>query len=98
VDGAVLGPEAFALRYWTDDAADERLLLVNLGTDLTALSIPEPLTAPPVGFSEWTLRWSSEHPEYGGIGTPDVVNETGWRIPGHSAVVLRPGARRGTIR
>jgi maltooligosyltrehalose trehalohydrolase len=98
VDGAVLGPEAFALRFWTDDPADERVLLVNLGTDITAGSIAEPLVAPPVGYSEWSVRWSSEHPDYGGVGTPDVVNDTGWRIPGHSAVVLRPGAHRATSR
>jgi maltooligosyltrehalose trehalohydrolase len=98
VDGCVLGPEAFALRYWTDEPADERLLLVNLGTDITAGSIPDPLVAPPAGYSEWSVRWSSEHPDYGGVGTPDVVNETGWRVPGHSAVVLRPGARRATMR
>ena len=98
VDGAVLGPEALALRYWTDEPADERLLLLNLGTDITAGSIPEPLVAPPAGYSEWAVRWSSEHPDYGGVGTPDVINDTGWRIPGHSAVVLRPGAHRSTIR
>ena len=91
MDGAVLGPESFVLRYWRDDPTDERLLLVNLGTDLTLLSVPEPLLAPPAGFSSWTLRWSSEHPDYGGLGVPDVVNERGWRIPGHSAIVLRPG-------
>jgi maltooligosyltrehalose trehalohydrolase len=92
VDGAVLGPEAFVLRYWTEAAADERLLIVNFATDLTAFSIPEPLLAPPAGYRRWTLRWSSEHADYGGIGTPDVVNDTGWRVPGHCAVVLQPGA------
>ena len=32
VDGAVLDREAFALRFFTDGHADDRLLLVNLGT------------------------------------------------------------------
>jgi maltooligosyltrehalose trehalohydrolase len=95
VDGAVLGPEAFALRYWTDAGADERLLLVNLGTDVAANSIPEPLVAPPAGFHGWAVRWSSEHPDYGGVGTPDVVSSKGWRIPGHSAIVLQPGGPAG---
>jgi maltooligosyltrehalose trehalohydrolase len=90
MDGAVLGPESFALRYWTPEPDDERLLVVNFGTDITAPSFPEPLLAPPPGYSGWETRWSSEHPDYGGLGTPDVVNETGWRIPGHSAIVLRP--------
>jgi maltooligosyltrehalose trehalohydrolase len=40
------------------------------------------------------LRWSSEHPDYGGIGVPEVVNDGGWRIPGHAAVVLRAGEPR----
>jgi maltooligosyltrehalose trehalohydrolase len=90
LDGAILGPEALALRYWTDEGADERLLVVNLGVDITANSIPEPLVAPPAGYGGWAVRWSSEHPDYGGVGTPDVVSEKGWRIPGHSAIVLRP--------
>src|SRR5688572_13625787 len=90
IDGAVLGPQAFALRYWTDAEDDERLLLVNFGTDITAGSFAEPLIAPPPGYTGWALRWSSDHPDYGGIGTPDVISERGCRIPGHSAVVLRP--------
>jgi maltooligosyltrehalose trehalohydrolase len=94
VDGAVLGPAAFVLRYFSRREADERLLVVNLGTDLTATSIPEPLVAPPPGFDSWSIRWSSEHPDYGGLGTPEVVNDTGWRIPGHCAVVLQPAAER----
>ena len=90
VDGAILGAQALVLRYFARAAADERLLIVNFGTDLTATSIPEPLVAPPPGFDGWSTRWSSEHPDYGGLGTPEVVNDSGWRIPGHSAVVLRP--------
>jgi maltooligosyltrehalose trehalohydrolase len=90
VDGAVLGPESFVLRYLTPTWEDERLLVINFGVDLTLPSLPEPLVAPPPGFTGWAARWSSEHPDYGGLGTPTVVNDTGWRIPGHSAVVLEP--------
>jgi hypothetical protein len=25
------------------------------------------------------------------VGTPEVVSDKGWRIPGHSAIVLQPG-------
>ena len=90
-DGAVLAPEAFALRFF-GEAGDDRVLLVNLGPDLSAPSFPEPLLAPPAGSGEWRVSWSSEHPDYGGLGTPRVVSSEGWRIPGHAAFVLEPGA------
>jgi maltooligosyltrehalose trehalohydrolase len=88
VDGAVLGPHAFVLRYFTDDAQD-RLLLVNLGRDLHMDPAPEPLLAPPRDH-EWDVRWSSEDPRYGGCGTPPLDSEENWRIPGEAAVVLVP--------
>jgi maltooligosyltrehalose trehalohydrolase len=88
IDGAVLAPEALALRYFSNDPTHERLLLINLGPDLIRPSFAEPLLAPPDGC-EWRIRWSSESPEYGGGGTPDIVAD-GWRILGHSATVLRP--------
>ena len=92
VDGAVLAAEAFVLRFLTPGHADERVLIVNLGPDLCRGSFAEPLVAPPDGFG-WTTRWSSEHPEYGGSGTPEIVGASGWRIPGHSAAVLRPAEK-----
>jgi maltooligosyltrehalose trehalohydrolase len=93
VDGAVLGPEAFALRYITESPHEERLLLVNLGADIVTPSFAEPLVAPPAGFDGWGVRWSSEHPDYGGLGTPGISTSDGWRIPGHSAIVLQPTER-----
>jgi maltooligosyltrehalose trehalohydrolase len=87
VDGAVLTSAAFALRYATPEAGDERLLLVNFGRDLAAASVAEPLLAPPADHA-WRVAWSSEAPEYGGCGTPDVTHD-GWRIPGHAALVLK---------
>jgi maltooligosyltrehalose trehalohydrolase len=94
LDGAVLGPEVLALRYHTDQPAHDRLLLVNIGVDVTVPSIAEPLVAPPPGHYGWGVQWSSEHPDYGGLGTPDVVNSEGWRVPGHSAIVLQPLEQR----
>ncbi|HEX4947385.1 MAG TPA: malto-oligosyltrehalose trehalohydrolase [Blastocatellia bacterium] len=95
VDGAVLGNEAFVLRFFgTDDTLhDDRLLLVNLGTDLIFLPAPEPLLAPPPE-SHWEIQWSSEHPNYGGLGTPPLETTEGWMIPGHAAVVLRADKRK----
>ena len=89
VDGAVLSDRAFVLRFSALAPLGERLLVVNLGADIVAGSFPEPLVAPPDGHG-WHVRWSSEHPDYGGGGTSDVVSPDGWRIPGHSATVLAP--------
>jgi maltooligosyltrehalose trehalohydrolase len=89
IDGAVLTPHAFVVRYFGDDAGD-RLLLVNLGRDLHLSPAPEPLLAPPES-QRWTLCWSSEDCRYGGNGTPVVETEDGaWNIPGESAVVMKP--------
>ena len=100
VDGAVLGPEAFALRYFdgppgqphdpADQGSGDRLVLVNLGRDLDLDAAPEPLLAPP-GGSRWSVEWSSEAREYDGAGTPPIEDEArGWHLPGHAAIVLRP--------
>ena len=85
LDGAVLGPHAFVLR-WFDDAGD-RLLVVNLGRDLHLEPAPEPLLAPVPG-SRWALRWSSDDPRYGGPGVLDPVAGDTWHLPGASAVYL----------
>ena len=95
VDGAVIGEEAFVLRFFADAPGDERLLVVNLGSDIVAGSFAEPLVAPPARAT-WTIQWSSEYPQYGGSGTPEVVNARGWRIPGHAAVVLKPETTHGS--
>jgi maltooligosyltrehalose trehalohydrolase len=87
VDGAVLGPEAFLIRFFNEPR--DRLLLVNLGVDLLFAAAPEPLLAPPEK-RRWGILWSSENPRYGGSGTAEVETDEGWRIPGHAAVVLCP--------
>ena len=87
-DGAVLGSEAFLLRFFDAENGD-RLLLVNLGLDLHLCIAPEPLLAPPER-KRWDILWSSESPKYGGAGTAALETEDGWRIPGHAAVVLIP--------
>jgi maltooligosyltrehalose trehalohydrolase len=88
LDGAVLGPEAFVLRFFSHEGGD-RLLLVNLGRELYLQPAPEPLLAPPEGRG-WATQWSSETPLYGGAGTPDLETQSNWIIPGHAAVVMRP--------
>ena len=109
VDGAVLGAEAFVLRFFDGEPGDamneetrgDRLLLVNLGRDVELSIVPEPLLAPP-SESRWHLAWSSESPRYGGGGTMPVETADGrWGLPGRSAIVMAtvPGApERGTHR
>src|SRR5262249_54702753 len=85
IHGAVLGPEAFVLRFF--HAGGDRLLLVNLGRDLLLAPASEPLLAPPA-TDGWRILWGSEDVAYGGMGLPAVETEDGWHIPGHAAVVL----------
>ncbi len=91
LDGSVLTPEAFVLRFFSQ--GDDRLLIVNLGRDLHLVPAPEPLLAPPDGAC-WEAVWSSEDPRYGGGGAPPPEDrEGGWHLPGHAAAVLRPKER-----
>lgn len=88
-DGAVLGPSAFVLRWFGETEALDRLLVVNLGTELHLSSVPEPLLAPPHG-SAWSLAWSSESPHYGGNGMVNPESTDGWTLAGESAGLLVP--------
>ena len=88
VDGAVLGDDAFVLRFFSEDE-DDRLLVINFGIDLHLNPAPEPLLGPPEGKA-WEILWTSEDPRYGGLGTPPPDTNENWQIPGRTAVVLRP--------
>jgi maltooligosyltrehalose trehalohydrolase len=94
VDGTVLTPHAFALRFsdvgraGTRDPFADRLL-VNLGIDTTLDVLPDPLLSP-YPARQWRPVWSSEDPSYGGAGTPDLVQPDGWRLPPECALVLAP--------
>lgn len=87
VDGAMLGPASFVLRYFADQN-DHRLLLINFGNLQKMKSMPEPLLAPSLGF-EWETIWTSESPSYGGSGAGPVVTPEEWALPAESAVALR---------
>jgi maltooligosyltrehalose trehalohydrolase len=87
VDGAVLGPKTFLLRFFSEQG--DRLLLVNFDRDLDFNPAPEPLLAPPEKMA-WTVLWSSEDPGYGGHGRPPFDSEGRWLIPSQSAIVLTP--------
>ena len=85
MDGAVLGSNAFVLRYFGRNA--DRLLVINLGWDQDLLTVPEPLLAPPADL-RWGLLWSSESVEYGGQGTPPIHPNAQWHLPGESALLF----------
>jgi maltooligosyltrehalose trehalohydrolase len=92
VDGAVLTPSTFVLRFFREDPTQDRLLLVNLDVALYVETLPEPLLAPPFGM-RWDNHWSSEDAQYDGGGTPTVERDDGWAIPAECAVLLVPASR-----
>jgi maltooligosyltrehalose trehalohydrolase len=87
LEGAVLGQEAFVLRFFGETEGDDRLLIVNLGRDLHLNPAPEPLLAPPEN-THWITDWTSEDPRYGGWGTPPIETADNWHIQGEAAAVL----------
>lgn len=88
-EGAVLGPDCFVLRFFGETGLQDRLLFVNLGTDLRFGPAPEPLLGAPTEEG-WKLLWASEDPLYGGLGLGPVERREEWHIPGNAAVVLAP--------
>ncbi|PYJ56293.1 MAG: malto-oligosyltrehalose trehalohydrolase [Verrucomicrobia bacterium] len=88
IDGAVLGPAIFALRYFSANN-DDRLLLVNFGESHVLHPASEPLLAPPEGC-RWEILWTSESPRYGATGSGAVTTSEPWALPAESAVVLKP--------
>lgn len=93
IEGAPVGADCLLLRFFGDNG-DDRLLLVNFGSDLDYEPAPQPLLAPPAE-RQWALLWSSNEAIYGGNGTPPVETDEGWHIPGEAAVVLTTQALTG---
>jgi maltooligosyltrehalose trehalohydrolase len=91
VDGAVLGPESFVLRFFSPEA-DDRLLLVNFGEPAVLHPASEPLLAPPSGCT-WETLWTSDSPRYGGKGAPPVGTREQWVLPAETAVLFRPTSK-----
>ena len=85
--GAVLADRVVALRWF--HPAGDRLMLVNLGATFAPVVVPEPLLAPP-DETGWAMIWSSEHPRYGGHGTPAPFTRARLSVPGRAALVLAP--------
>ncbi|HEX5750400.1 MAG TPA: malto-oligosyltrehalose trehalohydrolase [Archangium sp.] len=87
IAGAVLSPHALVLRYFGSEQEGDRLVVLNLGTELEVAPCPEPLLAPPPG-NKWSLLLASEQVRYGGMGSPSFANETRMRVPGQTSLVL----------
>lgn len=96
IDGAVLSPDAFLIRFF-GPAGGDRLLIVNLGVETLLRCAPEPLLAP-LEDQGWRIQWSSEATEYGGHGSAPLETTEGWRLPGRAAVLLEPDSHHEPFR
>jgi maltooligosyltrehalose trehalohydrolase len=88
IDGAVIGPASFVLRYFSANNED-RLLLVNFGESQVLHPASEPLLAPPEDC-RWQTLWTSESPHYGGAGSEALATAERWSLPAESTLVLKP--------
>jgi maltooligosyltrehalose trehalohydrolase len=86
VEGAVVSGSAFVLRWL--GPAEELLLVVNLGPEGAICGAESLLACEP--DSEWSVLWSSEHPDYGGSGVVSPITAHGWTLGAQSAVLLHP--------
>jgi maltooligosyltrehalose trehalohydrolase len=89
VDGSTIGVHAFLLRYFHPQAENERVVIINLGSDLAVSSFADPLMAPPTR-TQWDVAWSSEDPLYGGSGRRGMDFQRRWTLPADCALFLRP--------
>jgi maltooligosyltrehalose trehalohydrolase len=92
IDGAVLGPASFVLRYLSRQN-DDRLLVVNLGDRQILHPASEPLLAPPPNCT-WKTLWTSDSRRYGGAEAAVSATPDQWILPAETTVVLRPRPRR----
>ncbi len=88
IDGSVLGPASFLLRYFSENN-DDRLLVINFGERQILHPACEPLLAAPSGH-RWEIFWTSESGRYGGSGAAVTAKPKQWILPGESTAVLRP--------
>jgi maltooligosyltrehalose trehalohydrolase len=94
LETAVISSDCLLARYFGGDGND-RLVLVNFGTDFHVTPAPHPLLAPPAG-KQWEQIWSSAMIEYGGAGAAPSLTDDGWHLGGESAVVLKAVPAKAT--
>jgi maltooligosyltrehalose trehalohydrolase len=83
--GALLSEQAFLLRFLCP--AGDRLLVINLGSELELSPAPEPLLAPASGGG-WRQIFCSEDVKYGGAGFVPPHQDGIWRLTPRAASVL----------
>ena len=86
MDGATLGDQALVLR-WFGGTLGDRLMLLNLGSELRYEPCPQPLLAPVPGRKWWPVL-SSDEVRFGGDGAVFPDGEGPWRISGQCALVM----------
>jgi maltooligosyltrehalose trehalohydrolase len=92
VDCIALSDTCLAIRWYSAQGQDDRLLIVNLGADQQAGA--EPLLAPPEGRA-FKLMWCSEDIRYGGSGYAEsVTDDRGLSLPAKTAAVFAANERR----
>jgi maltooligosyltrehalose trehalohydrolase len=84
VESSAPTENVLVLRYF--GARAQRLLIVNFGSDYHS-PMNEPLLAPLPG-APWKELWSSEQPQYGGLGSIELPGEGPWLVAGRSATLL----------
>jgi maltooligosyltrehalose trehalohydrolase len=89
VTGSTLDDQTLLLRFIGRVAHEDRLLIVNLGSDFDVACAPDPLIAPPELF-EWSVLWSSEDRAYGGVGIAGNCQPMKLVATGRAATVFRP--------
>ena len=87
--GSTLDDHTLLLRYIGRVAHEDRLVLVNLGSDMDIACAPDPLVAPPDLF-EWTVLWCSEDRAYGGVGIAGNCPPAKLVATGQATTVFRP--------
>jgi maltooligosyltrehalose trehalohydrolase len=80
VEGAALSQQALVLRYFGGGQEGDRLVLLNLGSELKLDPCPEPLLANVPG-RKWKLLLASEQVRFGGQGAPPLPEEGRMRVP-----------------
>ncbi len=91
IDGAVLGPASFVLRYFSAQG-DDRLLMMNFGGHQVLHPAAEPLLAPPHN-SRWEVLWTSDSQRYGGTDAAMILAPEESVLPAETTVVVRPVAQ-----